>query len=97
MRYELWYNAPAPTIGDELRVHDGALDPNDGWEKWSLPIGCGWSIDFCCHRLVRAKLQSTCQRWVFECFLRCRWVSAHHGEKQRKSTLSGIFALVHRW
>ncbi len=42
MRYELWYNAPAPTIGDELRVHDGALDPNDGWEKWSLPIGCGW-------------------------------------------------------
>lgn len=31
------------------------------------------------------KLQSTCQRWVFECFLRCRWVSAHHGEKQRKA------------
>ena len=42
MRYELWYTAPAPTIGDELRVHAGPLDPNDGWEKWSLPIGCGW-------------------------------------------------------
>ena len=42
MRYELWYTAPAPTIGDEIRVHDGALDPDDGWEKWSLPIGCGW-------------------------------------------------------
>ena len=39
MRYELWYTAPAPTIGDELRVHAGPLDPNDGWEKWSLPIG----------------------------------------------------------
>lgn len=43
------------------------------------------------------KLQSTGQRWVFECFLRCRWVSAHHGEKQRKDALSGVFALVHRW
>ena len=43
------------------------------------------------------KLQSTCQRWVFECFLRCRWVSAHHGEKQRKNTLPDAFALVHRW
>lgn len=43
------------------------------------------------------KLQSTGQRWVFECFLRCRWVSAHHGEKQRKDALPDIFALVHRW
>ena len=39
----LWYNAPAPTDGDEIRSHAKTKPgPNDGWEKWSLPIGCGW-------------------------------------------------------
>ncbi len=41
--HTLWYSAPAPTDGDEVRNHAGKNPgPNDGWEKWSLPIGCGW-------------------------------------------------------
>ena len=46
-----------------------------------------WSRGFSLAERISAptKLQSTCQRWVFECFLRCRWVSVHHGEKQRKA------------
>ncbi|MBR4186543.1 MAG: glycoside hydrolase family 95 protein, partial [Clostridia bacterium] len=39
----LWYDAPAPTEGDEIRNFQLTRPTeNDGWEKWSLPIGCGW-------------------------------------------------------
>ena len=38
----LWYDAPAPTEGDEIRNFQLTRPTeNDGWEKWSLPIGCG--------------------------------------------------------
>ena len=40
---KLWYTSPAPTDGDEIRHHSETKPgPDDGWEKWSLPIGCGW-------------------------------------------------------
>lgn len=39
----LRYRAPAPTAGDDIRAYvRGTCPENDGWEKWSLPVGCGW-------------------------------------------------------
>ena len=40
-KYELWYTDPAP-FGYENRTFFNFFEPslpNDGWEKWSLPIG----------------------------------------------------------
>lgn len=38
---KLWYTQSAPCVNDFIpkRVND---DPLDGWEKWSLPLGCGY-------------------------------------------------------
>lgn len=39
----LWYDAPAPMDGEDSRIWaEQRPGPNDGWEKWSLPIGCGY-------------------------------------------------------
>ena len=42
-KYELWYNTQVP-FGHENRdlYYHGQDIPDDGWEKWSLPIGNGY-------------------------------------------------------
>ena len=43
---KLWYDSPAPFGNEDLRkwTWEGptASDPDDGWEKWSLPLGNGY-------------------------------------------------------
>lgn len=38
-RYRLWYRQPAPET--ELK-HENRRDWDEGWEAWSLPLGCGY-------------------------------------------------------
>ena len=40
-KYELWYREEAPYGYENRAIFDfrEKSDPNDGWEKWSLPIG----------------------------------------------------------
>ncbi|MBE6541721.1 MAG: glycoside hydrolase family 95 protein [Ruminococcaceae bacterium] len=42
----MWYTSPAPMEGDDVSniyvFERQIVSDNDGWEKWSLPIGCGW-------------------------------------------------------
>ena len=41
--YELWYEKEPPFVGENRAIYaDGHNLPNDGWEKWSLPIGNGF-------------------------------------------------------
>jgi len=43
--YKLLYNKEAPRIGDDWYYYPPCKDPHlydDGWEKWSLPIGNGY-------------------------------------------------------
>ena len=43
--YELRYNAPAPFGNENLFQYDHKNPhniPDDGWEKWSLPVGNGF-------------------------------------------------------
>ncbi len=42
-RYELWYTKEAPYGNEDLSLffHKSGV-PDDGWEKWSLPLGCGY-------------------------------------------------------
>ena len=41
---KLWYDSPAPFGNENLRKWEGssASEPDDGWEKWSLPLGNGY-------------------------------------------------------
>lgn len=43
-KYGLWYDAPAPMGNEYLGVYTGndCERDDDGWEKWSLPIGNGY-------------------------------------------------------
>ena len=44
-KYELFYNSEAPYGGEDYYVFSHYNFPNlpdDGWEKWSLPIGNGY-------------------------------------------------------
>ena len=38
----LWYRESAPFGNETLSKWDFGNDPMDGWEKWSLPLGCGY-------------------------------------------------------
>ena len=38
----LWYRESAPCDQDFIARWDETNDPGNGWEKWSLPVGCGW-------------------------------------------------------
>jgi alpha-L-fucosidase 2 len=41
--YELWYEKEPPFVGENRAIYaDGHNLPDDGWEKWSLPIGNGF-------------------------------------------------------
>ena len=43
--YKLLYNKEAPRIGDDWYYYPPCKDPHlydDGWEKWSLPLGNGY-------------------------------------------------------
>ena len=40
--YELWYKKEAPFENEDMASFKFGNDsPDDGWEKWSLPIGNG--------------------------------------------------------
>ena len=42
-KYELWYKKEAPFGNEDLTIFEFGKDiPDDGWEKWSLPIGNGY-------------------------------------------------------
>ena len=42
-KYELWYKNEPPFVGENrARYADGYNLPDDGWEKWSLPVGNGF-------------------------------------------------------
>ena len=42
-KYELRYNKEAPFDGEENTMFSHfTIDKNDGWEKWSLPLGNGY-------------------------------------------------------
>lgn len=42
-KYELRYNKEAPLDGETLTMFSHfTIDKNDGWEKWSLPLGNGY-------------------------------------------------------
>ena len=39
---KLWYTEPAPMGNEDFAIFEWGKDrPDDGWEKWSLPIGNG--------------------------------------------------------
>jgi len=38
----LWYTQSAPKINEFLPKRTDRRNAPHGWEKWSLPIGCGW-------------------------------------------------------
>ena len=41
--YELWYKQEAPFDGEDLVFFSHrTINKNDGWEKWSLPLGNGY-------------------------------------------------------
>ena len=41
--YELWYTREAPYGNENQALYDMTKDiPDDGWEKWSLPLGNGY-------------------------------------------------------
>ena len=88
-----WPTCSLPPMNEGKRGFEGQKFAHTA--SIPLTIRQVWSRGFSLAERISAptKLQSTCQRWVFECFLRCRWVSAHHGEKQRKDALPDIFAL----
>ena len=40
---KLWYDEPAPTGNEDMSKWDGSKNiADDGWEKWSLPLGNGY-------------------------------------------------------
>jgi len=42
-KYELWYKSEPPFGGENRAAYAGQYNiPDDGWEKWSLPIGNGF-------------------------------------------------------
>ena len=42
-KYELWYTKEAPFGNEDFTIFQFGNDiPDDGWEKWSLPIGNGY-------------------------------------------------------
>jgi len=57
----LWYDKPAPYGNDNLGVYSGkqCLRDDDGWEKWSLPIGNGYMGVNVFGRTVIERLQIT--------------------------------------
>ena len=60
--YELRYNAPAPFGNENLFQYDHKNPhniPDDGWEKWSLPIGNGYMGVNIFGRTVTERLQIT--------------------------------------
>ena len=59
-KYELWYTGEAP-YGHENRAlyYHGQDIPDDGWEKWSLPIGNGYMGVNIFGRTVTERLQIT--------------------------------------
>ena len=41
--YELWYTKEAPFGQEDFHLfRHGRRSPDDGWEKWSLPLGNGY-------------------------------------------------------
>jgi len=38
----LWYRQSAPKINEFLPKRTSEKNTPHGWEKWSLPLGCGW-------------------------------------------------------
>lgn len=92
-----WPTCFLPSMNEGKHGFDGQKFAHTASSPLAIRRVCPAGLSLSERISAPTKLQSTCQRWVFECFLRCRWVSAHHGEKQRKDALSGVFALVHRW
>lgn len=41
-KLRLWYKRPAPDYNDYAPRPECDNNPNDGWEKWSLPLGNGY-------------------------------------------------------
>lgn len=39
---KLWYTSPAPAFHDGAPSMDRTNSPDNGWEKWSLPLGNGY-------------------------------------------------------
>ena len=92
-----WPTCFLPPMDEGKRGFDGQKFAHTASSPLTIWQVCPAGLSLSERISAPTKLQSTCQRWLFECFLRCRWVSAHHGEKQRKDALPDIFALVHRW
>ena len=57
--YRLWYQKPAPERYDMLDFPCKRDIANDGWEKWSLPIGNGYMGVCTFGRTTTERLQVT--------------------------------------
>lgn len=92
-----WPTCSLPPMNEGKRGFEGqkfahtASSPSTIRQVWSR--GFPWLNKF----LLRQNCKAPASDGFSSVFLRCRWVSAHHGEKQRKDALPDIFALVHRW
>lgn len=92
-----WPTCSLPPMNEGKRGFEGqkfahtASSPSTIRQVWSR--GFPWLNKF----LLRQNCKAPASDGFPSVFLRCRWVSAHHGEKQRKDALPDIFALVHRW
>ena len=59
-KYDLWYKEPAPMGNEDFSLYKRGKDiPDDGWEKWSLPIGNGYMGVNIFGRTVTERLQIT--------------------------------------
>lgn len=59
-KYELWYDKEAPYGNENFTVYEHGFDtPDDGWEKWSLPIGNGYMGVNIFGRVKEERLQVT--------------------------------------
>lgn len=56
---KLWYKNETPFNGEERVQHNFTEIENDGWEKWSLPIGNGYMGVNVFGRVQRERLQIT--------------------------------------
>ena len=70
-KYELWYKNEAPYGNEDFVLFSrGHNIPDDGWEKWSLPIGNGYMGVNIFGRTVTERLQITenslCNPYIFD-------------------------------
>ena len=59
--YRLWYRNESPMDGEDFVMFTGgdSIVENDGWEKWSLPLGNGYMGVNVFGRIEHERLQFT--------------------------------------